>query len=352
MTGAAVSTAAATSSTVTEIHKIAVIAIAFLLVVLLVTTTSWLEPVVVMIGLGVSVLINAGSNLIFGEISFVTNAAGNILQLAVSLDYSIFLIHRFDELKENSEPVTAMEDALVQSVTSILSSGLTTVIGFLALTLMQFEIGPDLGRALAKGIAISLLTVFLFMPGVILATYKLMDKTRHVPLLPPFYRLGKVVNRIMMPLAVIFVLLIVPAYYMSSHNSFYFGSSHFFSEGTVYGDDTSRIQKVFGKSDNYVLMVPLGNDKNERALENELSELDNVTEIASLTGYIGPAMPVELLPVTLRSQFESENYRRMILSVSADYEGSETEKLIEGIRDIAEKYYPDEQAAPYSISHI
>ena len=114
MTGAAVSTAVATASTVNEIHKIALIAVVFLFIVLLITTTSWLEPFVVMIGLGVSVLINAGRNLMFGEISFVTNAAGNILQLAVSLDYSIFLIHRFDELKENMNPIEAMETALVQ----------------------------------------------------------------------------------------------------------------------------------------------------------------------------------------------------------------------------------------------
>jgi len=112
MTGAAVSTAVATASTVSEIQKIAVIAVLFLLVVLILTTTSWVEPFVVLIGLGVAVIINAGTNLIFGEISFVTNAAGNILQLAVSLDYSVFLIHRFDECRQNRKPQDAMQQAL------------------------------------------------------------------------------------------------------------------------------------------------------------------------------------------------------------------------------------------------
>ena len=112
MTGAAVSTAVATASTVSEIQKIAVIAVLFLLVVLILTTTSWVEPFVVLIGLGVAVIINAGTNLIFGEISFVTNAAGNILQLAVSLDYSVFLIHRFDECRQNRKPQDAMRQAL------------------------------------------------------------------------------------------------------------------------------------------------------------------------------------------------------------------------------------------------
>ncbi|MDO4166317.1 MAG: MMPL family transporter, partial [Eubacteriales bacterium] len=172
MTGSAVSTAVATDSTVSEIKKIAIFAILLLLFILVLTMTSWLEPVVVLTGLGVAVLINAGSNLIFGEISFVTNAAGNILQLAVSLDYSVFLIHRFEECRlEEKNPKIAMRKALLKSVSSILSSGLTTVIGFLALAFMRFRIGPDLGFALAKGIAISLIVVFGFMPGLILMTY-------------------------------------------------------------------------------------------------------------------------------------------------------------------------------------
>lgn len=132
MTGSAVSTAIATESTVSEIQKIAAFAVVFILFVLIITTSSWVEPFVVILGLGVAVVINAGSNIIFGEISFVTNAAGNILQLAVSLDYSVFLIHRFEECRrEDQNTESAMKMALMKSTSSILSSGLTTVIGFL-----------------------------------------------------------------------------------------------------------------------------------------------------------------------------------------------------------------------------
>ena len=145
-----------------------IIAVLFAFFVLLLTTTSYVEPFIVLIGLGVAIAINAGTNLVFGEISFVTNAAGSILQLAVSMDYSVFLMHRFTECRKDAEPITAMKQALCKSTSSILSSGVTTVIGFLALALMRFKIGPDLGLALAKGIAISLITVFLFMPGFIL----------------------------------------------------------------------------------------------------------------------------------------------------------------------------------------
>ena len=341
MTGAAVSTAVATASTVTEIRKIAIIAVLFLLMVLMITTTSWVEPFVVIIGLGVAVIINAGSNLMFGEISFVTNAAGNILQLAVSLDYSVFLIHRFDECRQEMEPKEAMKEALTLSTSSILSSGLTTVIGFLALTLMRFQIGPDLGFALAKGIGISLLTVFLFMPGVILATYKWMDKTAHCSFLPSFRKFGKVVCKVTIPLLCVFVIAIVPSYITSTRNDYYYGSSHIFGPGTQLGDDTELIQDIFGKNDTYVLMVPKGDMVSEQKLSESLNELEEITSITSLVDLIGPAIPAEMIPDKLLEQLQSENYDRMVLSVAADYEGEETVELVEKIREIAGEYYPD-----------
>ena len=132
---------------------------------------------------------------------------------------------------------------------SILSSGLTTVIGFLALCLMQFQIGPDLGRALAKGIAISLVTVFTFMPCLILCTYKWLDKLEHRPFVPSFHGFGKAVQKIMIPVMVLFVLLIVPSYLASNANSFYYGASKIFNEKTQTGADTAEIEKIFGKSD-------------------------------------------------------------------------------------------------------
>lgn len=238
MTGAAVSTAVATTSTVSQIQKITVVAVLFVLIVLLLSTTSWIEPLIVMGSLGVAILINSGSNLIFGEISFVSNAAGAILQLAVSLDYSVFLIHRFEECrKTGSSEAEAMVQALCSSTSSILSSGLTTVIGFLALCLMQFQIGPDLGLVLAKGVAISLVTVFVFSPALILTMHPIMEKTRHRYLLPSFRLLGKIVYR------------------ASNSNDYYYGSAHIFGPSTQLGADTDEIESIFGKSDTYVLIV-------------------------------------------------------------------------------------------------
>lgn len=341
MDGSAVSTAVSTTSTVKEISVITIIAVIFVFLVLTFTTTSWLEPIIVLIGLGVAIIINAGSNLIFGEISFVSNAAGTVLQLAVSLDYSVFLMHRFEECRKEAEPKKAMHMALCKSTFSILSSGLTTVIGFIALTLMRFKIGPDLGLVLAKGVAISLITVFLFMPGLILATYKWLDKTKHRSFMPTFRRTGKLVSKVTLPMLIIVVLMIVPSYLASINNDYYYGSTHIFEKGTQFGDDTAAIEDVFGKSDTYVLLVKKGDTATETELCNKLKEIPEVTSIISYVEAAGAEIPYEYLDASTLELLESEHYSRMVLSLDVDQEGETAFALVEQIRDIAEQYYPD-----------
>lgn len=342
MTGSAVSTAISTTETVLEINKISIFTVLFVLVVLVMTTNSWMEPLIVLIGLGLAIVINNGTNLIFGEISFVTNAAGSILQLAVSLDYSVFLLHRFEECRqENPDVKAAMTEALCKSTSSILSSGLTTVIGFLALVLMQFRLGPDLGLALAKGVAISLITVFVFMPSFILLTYKWLDKTRHKDLLPKFDLFGKSVQKMTIPMVCIFVILIIPAYLASNANDYYYGSSNIFGNETQLGSDTAVIESVFGKSDTYVLMVPAGDTATETELSQELNNLPQVTSIISYVDLAGAEIPLEYLDENTLSQLISKNYSRMVLSVDVPYEGEDAFSLVEQVRDIAQKYYSD-----------
>lgn len=292
MTGSAVSTAVATTSTVSEISTIAAIGVAFVLLVLLLTTTSFAEPFLVMAGLGVAVIINAGSNLMLGEISFVTNAAGSILQLAVSLDYSVFLLHRFAECRQTTtDPKDAMVEALTMSTTSILSSGLTTVIGFLALCLMQFRIGPDLGLALAKGVALSLITVFTFMPALILKTYKIIDKTEHRSFMPPFQGFGRFVSRVMLPMVLVFAILIVPCYLASNADSFYYGASHIFGSAT------------------------------QMELSRALRDIPQVRSILSYVDTVGAAIPEQYLDSGTLSKLNSDSYTRMVLTMDAAYEG-------------------------------
>lgn len=343
MTGSAITTAVATTSTVNEISTIAVIAVAFVLAVLILTTTSFAESFLVLGGLGIAIVINAGSNLMFGEISFVTNAAGNILQLAVSLDYSVFLLHRFAECRQStSDPKEAMVDALTMSTTSILSSGLTTVIGFLALCLMQFRIGPDLGLALAKGVAISLITVFVLMPALILKTYKLIDKTQHRSFMPSFKGFGKFVSRVMIPCVIVFVILIAPCYLASNANSFYYGASYIFGTETQLGADTAKIEDAFGQQDTYVLMVPKTSTATEAELSDALHDIPQVKSILSYVDTVGTVIPEQYLDSGTLSKLNSENYTRMVLTMDAAYEGDRTFSLVETVRETAEQYYPGE----------
>ncbi len=342
MSGDAVSTALATTSTVEQILKITIFAVICVFVILLITTPSWIEPLVVLGGIGVAVVLNMGTNLIFGEISFVTNAAGSILHLAVSLDYSVFLMHRYEEcLKNDPDPKNAMVDALCKSTTSILSSGLTTVIGFIALVFMRFGIGPDLGLALAKGIAISLIIVFVFMPVFILALHKPLQKTKHRPILPSFAKFSKVVYRTMIPMVCVFAILVVPSFLASNENAFFYGSSEIFGTDTQLGVDSEAIEEVFGKSDTYVLMVPRGNTATEKELSDALHKIPEVKSILSYVDTVGTEIPMSYLDDDTLSQLISENYSRMVLTVETDYEGEQTFDLVETIRNVASEYYSD-----------
>ena len=342
LTGDAVSTAVATVGTVNEVTKIAAFAILFVFLMLILTTTSWVEPFLVMLGLGVAVMINSGSNLIFKEISFVTNAAGAILQIAVSLDYSVFLIHRFEEcLTENPNPKEAMVDALCKSTSSILSSGLTTVIGFLALVFMQFEIGPDLGRVLAKGVAISLIVVFVFMPVLILATQKWLQKSKHRSFLPSFKGFGRFVYRLMIPMVCVFVVVIAPSYLASGANDYYYGASQIYGPQTQLGQDTAAIEDLYGKSDTYVAMVPRGDFATEQKLSHALHDIPQVKSILSYVDTVGAEIPMEYLDQETVSKLISDHYSRFVITVDADYEGKETFDLVEKIRNTLNTYYPD-----------
>ena len=331
LTGSAVSTAAATNSTVVEVAKIAAVAVLYVFFILGLTTASWAEPVLIML------------NLIFGEISFVTSAAGSILQLAVSLDYSVFLIHRFAEVRAahpDASPGDCMEEALSKSASSILSSGLTTVIGFAALVLMQFQIGPDLGLALAKGVAFSLLTVFTFVPALVVTALPWMDKTRHKPLLPGFAGFGRFVSRIMLPMVAVLAVIMVPSYLASNANEYYYGAGHMFAADTEVGRDTEAIEAVFGQSDTYVLLVPAGDTATQSELSAALRALPAVTGVISYVDTAGAEIPPGYLDDATLSQLVSGDTTRMVLSVAADFEGDAAFALVEQVRAIAEQYYP------------
>lgn len=342
MYGNSVLTAVAAESTLKEGIVITIAGVALLLIFLTITTTSWAEPLIIALGLLIAVIINAGTNLIFGTISFLTSATGVMLQMAVAIDYSVFLIHRFEECrKEYSDPEEAMVEALTLSSSSILSSGFTTVIGFLALTTMKFLIGRDLGLALSKGVIICLLVTLTFMPGVILYTYRWMEKTAHRSFMPSFEGLGIFVLRATVPMMIAFTLAIIPSYICSERNSFWYGGSHMYGPETRLGADQRKISELFGDADTYVIMVPRGEEGKERALISELRKDDRITSILSPESFMGMSLPLDMLPDNMTGQLRSEKYDRIVLTVAESAESEGAFKLVQDIRDVMDKHYPD-----------
>ena len=170
-----------------------------------------------------------------------------------------------------------MVQASVKSVGSIFSSGITTVIGFAALILMRFKIGPDMGIVMAKAIALSLVTVIILLPVLTMYCYKIIDKTEHKLLIPKFDKFANCVRKIMIPLVIIFLIVMVPSYLAQTKNTFDYGSSKIFDESTKLGSDTKIIEDTFGKSNSLVIMVPKGDFATEKELSNELQEIEQVS---------------------------------------------------------------------------
>lgn len=342
MTGDAISTAISTEKTGPEIKKIAVIAVVLIFAILFYTTTSWAEPLMFMASIGIAVLINMGTNIIFGEISFVTNAAGSILQLAVSMDYSIFLLNRFNDYRKNGmEPKEAMVEATVKSFSSISASALTTIIGFAALILMRFKIGQDMGLVLSKAIVISLIVVFTLLPALIMNFYPWIDKLAHRSLTPNFKSFSHLVTKVKKPMIMIFLIVMIPSLLLQSMNSFLYGSSQMFGKGTQYYQETKAIEDVFGKSNSMVLMVPKGNTAKEDQLSQDLHSINTITDIVSYVDTAGSSIPKEYVEPSTLKQLDSENYTRMVLNVQTDYESDEAFDTVKQMRDIASKYYDD-----------
>ena len=343
MSGTAVTSVLAPVNTSVEVQQIMFLAVPIIFLILILTTNSWFEPVLFMITIGVAILINRGTNLMFGTVSFVTNAAGSVLQLAVSMDYSIFLLHRFSENREEGLPVEkAMIEAVKQSVGSILSSGLTTVTGFLALVLMRFKIGPDMGWVMSKAIVLSLVSVLCFLPALAISTYRLIDKTQHRTFVPKFDKFAGLVMKLRIP-ALALVILILPVSFLGQmKNDFFYGGSQVYStQATQMGRDMEAIDKMFGSSNPVVLMVPKGYMEKEIAMNEELKKLDCVTSVVSYVNSVGNAIPSSFLPSETVSRLYSAHYSRFVITMEAEEKDPDWYEKVNDIRNIGEKYYGD-----------
>lgn len=340
--GDAQNSVAAQVSSGEEINKIMLFVIPLILVIMLFTTRSWIEPFLFLITIGISIIINEGTNILFGEISFITQATGPILQLAVSMDYAIFLLNNFAEFRKTTPDVTeAMYLAMNKSFSSIASSAFTTLLGFLALVVMNFKIGPDMGLVLAKGIVFSLVSVLFFLPVLATYTTKWIDKTAHKSFVPSFEKFGKVAVKVGVPIMLIVVIAMVPSFLAQSNNDFRYGSSGMIDSRTKYGQDRDLINETFGKSTQVVLMVPKDNWAKEASLNQELKQVKEVSSIISYVNMVGEQIPVDFAGSQAEALI-SEKYSRILLTVNTEDEGEKAFEVVNKIKEITEKYFGED----------
>ena len=328
-----------------EMQMILVIGVAMIFLVLCVTTNSWIEPVLYLTVMGVAVVINKGTNIFLGEISFLTNSVSAVLQLAVSMDYSIFLIHAFTRYKKvGMEQTEALRAAIDEALNSIFASSLTTIVGFLVLVFMKFSIGLDMGIVLAKGIVCSLLTVVLFMPAMILRLAKWMDRTAHRPLLPEFDRLSRGIFKMRYVVLAVVAVLTVPAYTAQGMNSYMYGNDAVGAgEGTEVYADEQEIDQIFGRSNMMMALVPSGDNVKEREFADEISDLPYTKSVLSLSQTLPQGVPESFLPESVTGLLHDESgWSRILIYVRSKGESEKAFQYSDEIQSIMKKYYPEE----------
>lgn len=340
ISGNSANTASMQNLVVSEVVGAASILIPIIIIILLLTTTSWISPALFLLTIGVAVLINMGTNVVFGEISFVTQSVSPILQLAVSLDYAIFLLNSFGRHRQEVDSSeTAMRLAIKESFSSIAASAATTLFGFMALMFMRFGIGSDLGLNLMKGIVLSYVSVMVFLPALALASVKLLDKTSHRPIIHTGKRLGRALVKVRIPALILVLIAVIPCYLAQTRADFLYGNGTPDTR-TDYGRDTVAINDEFGESNALVLLVPRGDPGAEAKMAEELAGIDHVTSVLSYAGTVG-AVPEGFLDESIVSQFYSDGYARIIMYTDTSEEGDEAFAVVEQVRATADKYYSE-----------
>ncbi|MEE0776856.1 MAG: MMPL family transporter [Bacillota bacterium] len=322
-----------------EMTKIILIIVPICLLILMLAGKTWIEPLLYITSIGVAVVFNMGTNLIFPNISFITQSMSAVLQLAISMDYSLFLFHRYLEERDLGNDVhQALSNAVKTSFSSISSSALTTVAGFLALIFMSYSIGTDLGLVLAKGIAFSFLCTVTFLPLLILSFHRVIDRTRHSNFMPKFQNKRFIQGKI--AVIILAIVIAIPCFLAQQNNTFLYGDT---SGSAASNDSTSKkeqITSLFGESDPVMVLVPNNNIGAENALCKDLEQLNYVRNVQSISTLADPTIPRDILPESLTKQFLSEKYSRIVVFLRLGGENEMTYQSTKDLEEIAERHFP------------
>ncbi|MBP3240224.1 MAG: MMPL family transporter [Oribacterium sp.] len=328
----------------TEMAQIMVIVVILIFFILLFTTTSWFEPVLFLTVIGCAIVINKGSNIFLGEISYITNNISDILQLATSMDYSVFLLHAYERQREaglNKEE--ALKVGLMGTITTILASSLTTFFGFIVLVFMRFSIGWDMGIVMSKGIICSLFMVIFLMPSLLLSWSDKIDRMKHKPFLPSFHGLSITVNKISPVLLVISLLIAGPVYIAQGMNNFKYGpDATGAGPGTSMYENSVEIDEKFGRSNLLVAIFPDTDRLKEKELCDKLKDLEYVKKVMGMESYLPEGMPESFLPGSVTELFHKDGYARLLVYIKTKPESTTGFKYSNEVSDIINSYYPGE----------
>lgn len=325
-----------------------IIASSVVLIILFLMTKSYWEPVIYLMTIGSAVIINMGTNIFMGGISYMTQGVASVLQLALTMDYSIFLLNRYRrEKKSGLDNNEAMISAIKHSLSPISASSLTTIASFVALMFMSYRLGLDIGLVLTKGVVISMLSVFMFMPALILYTDKLITKSAHKSFRFTFKKLsaGLVKSRYVLPFIIIAIM--APCAYFQSQNLFVYGNEATMgSEGSLIAADREAVEGIFGTQNQMLIILPDGANAKEYDISMKLLELEymGISSVQSLS-LVREAGLEDVLPPVLKNQFIGKSSTRIILSLSIPSEGEQTEKLVDTIRGILDEELKDTEVS-------
>lgn len=308
--------------------------------VLALTMDSFLLPILMLLSIGMAIIYNLGTNLIAGEISFITQALAAVLQLAVTMDYSIFLWHSYEENKERYEDdkERAMAHAISQTISSVVGSSITTVAGFLAMCFMTFTLGMDLGIVMAKGVVFGVIGCVTILPSMILIFDKAIEKTRHRSLLPKI-SLGKFITKHFWVFILLFLVILGPAYYGQANNEVYYdlvGTLPDNLESVMAG---KSLDENFEMGATHIILADADlSSKDAGNMEKELQDVEGVKLAMGLDSIVGPSIPMEIVPDEAKEILNNGNYQ-MIYVMSEYKTGSdEVNEQCDAIREVMEKY--------------
>lgn len=304
---------------------------------------SWLLPFIFLLSIGAAILLNLGTNVFLGEISFLTKALAAVLQLAVTMDYSIFLWHSYVEQQERfqGDKKRAMAHAIKATITSVVGSSVTTVAGFIALCFMSYALGADLGIVMAKGVIFGVIGCVTTLPAMILVLDKAIEKTKHRPLMPKFDRLVEIVVK-KFPVFFAIFLLILPVAYYGYHKS---GKEVYYNLGATLPDYLSYVQATNKLEEDFSAgathMVLLSKDvpsKDVRNMVREMKSVDGVDFALGMDSVIGPMIPEELIPSKAKETLESENWKLLLIQSEYGTATDEVNHQVDQLKTILKKY--------------